>query len=244
MSDTTDPFVEWDAAYVLGMLSPDERRTFERHLATCDACRSAVTELAGMPGILGTLSSAEATALENLADDTHLSEEAHQPGQVQALARVAARRRRTSRRRTGGIGIGLAALGVVAGILFGTSVIAPANPTGSVVQTSSPSAEAPMTQVTPGVMTADLTITSKDWGTRFDWTCHYVDGAWTGGASAPSYDLVVTDKSGHQTTVATWTASGATAANLSASTGLRVGDIRSVEIRPAGSQTTLVKTAL
>ena len=35
-----DPYREWDAAYVLGALSPRDRRAFEQHLATCPACRS------------------------------------------------------------------------------------------------------------------------------------------------------------------------------------------------------------
>ena len=33
-----DEFSDWDAAYVAGLLSPDERRSFERHLAECPAC--------------------------------------------------------------------------------------------------------------------------------------------------------------------------------------------------------------
>ena len=30
-----DPYAMWDAAYVLGSLSGNERREFEAHLATC-----------------------------------------------------------------------------------------------------------------------------------------------------------------------------------------------------------------
>ena len=30
-------FAEWDSAYVLGALSPAERREYEEHLETCDA---------------------------------------------------------------------------------------------------------------------------------------------------------------------------------------------------------------
>ena len=49
---THDEFATWDAAYVLGALSPTERREFEAHLRECDRCSEAVSELAGMPGIL------------------------------------------------------------------------------------------------------------------------------------------------------------------------------------------------
>ena len=49
---STDAFAEYDAAYVLGALSPEDRRDYEAHLATCDDCARAVGELAGMPGLL------------------------------------------------------------------------------------------------------------------------------------------------------------------------------------------------
>jgi hypothetical protein len=58
-----DRYTEWDAAYVLGSLSPDERGEFEQHLAGCDRCRAAVGELAGMPGLLAQVPPAEAWAL-------------------------------------------------------------------------------------------------------------------------------------------------------------------------------------
>ena len=63
---TADRYTEWDAAYVLGALAPDERAEFEQHLATCGRCRAAVGELAGMPGLLAQVPAAEAWAL---ADD-------------------------------------------------------------------------------------------------------------------------------------------------------------------------------
>ena len=39
-------FAEWDSAYVLGALSPSDRREFEEHLEICELCRRAVAELA------------------------------------------------------------------------------------------------------------------------------------------------------------------------------------------------------
>ena len=35
MNAIPDKFADWDAAYVLGALSPAERREFETHLASC-----------------------------------------------------------------------------------------------------------------------------------------------------------------------------------------------------------------
>lgn len=61
---SADRYVEWDAAYVLGALAPDERAEFEQHLAGCDRCRAAVGELAGMPGLLTQVPPVEALAMD------------------------------------------------------------------------------------------------------------------------------------------------------------------------------------
>jgi anti-sigma factor RsiW len=46
--------------YVLGALSRAERYRFERHLASCAACRDELVGLAGLPGLLRRLTVAEA----------------------------------------------------------------------------------------------------------------------------------------------------------------------------------------
>ena len=63
MSGQSDRFATWDAAYVLGALSPAERREYEEHLADCSACQSAVSELAGMPGLLAQVPPEDAALL-------------------------------------------------------------------------------------------------------------------------------------------------------------------------------------
>ena len=65
-----DKFAQWDAAYVLGALSPAERREFEEHLASCPACQAAVSELVAIPGLLAQVSPADAAMLA-MADDNH-----------------------------------------------------------------------------------------------------------------------------------------------------------------------------
>ena len=62
---THDEYADWDAAYVLGALSVAERREFEEHLAGCAACRAAVAELAGMPGLLAQLPPGEVLAMDH-----------------------------------------------------------------------------------------------------------------------------------------------------------------------------------
>ena len=74
---STDEFAMYDAAYVLGALSPVERREFEDHLKVCAACASSVGELAGLPGLMSTVS------IEGLAAEV----EAQPQTQLPAVAR-------------------------------------------------------------------------------------------------------------------------------------------------------------
>lgn len=48
-----DRLGEWSAAYVLGALDSEDRRTFERHLDTCEACAADVASFAPIPSLLG-----------------------------------------------------------------------------------------------------------------------------------------------------------------------------------------------
>ena len=56
-------FGEWDAAYLLGALTPADRRAYEDHIAGCRICGTAVVELAGVPALLGTLPREQAPTL-------------------------------------------------------------------------------------------------------------------------------------------------------------------------------------
>lgn len=59
----THPYREWDGAYVMGSLSPSERREYERHLSTCAECTAEVASLAGISGILSGVPTEQAMAL-------------------------------------------------------------------------------------------------------------------------------------------------------------------------------------
>lgn len=243
MNETVDPFCDWDAAYVLGALSADDRRDFERHLARCPACAAAVAELAGIPGILTKIDAGAAVALSSAPNDEFLYDSRHEPDLVQKLARSAGRRRRRMRNWvTAGMAVA-AALLIVLGIVAGTAIHsatvlarAPASsaPSGTVVA---------MSQVQPNAMTADLRVTSKPWGTRFDWSCNY-GSTWAPDYAPQAYDLVITDASGVATTIATWSATGSRAMGLAASSGVHIADIRTVEIRAAGTTVPLVRGQL
>jgi hypothetical protein len=235
VNDTVDRFRDWDAAYVLGALGTDDRLAYERHLATCAECTAAVGELAGLPGILGKLPADDAVAMLSVPDDaplddSHLLGREHTPGLVQRLAGATARRRR--RIRFGMLG---GAVAVVALITAGGIAL-------TVPQTSA-TATVAMAPLSQNVITASMQVTKKGWGTRFDWSCSYQGDSWMS-ATPASYDLVVTDKAGTQTTVATWSSAGPHASGLSASSAIATSDIRSVEIRMSGTTTPLLREKL
>ncbi|CAN5217936.1 zf-HC2 domain-containing protein [soil metagenome] len=227
-----DEFREWDAAYVLGMLSPDDRRAFERHLTTCEPCSASVAELAGLPGILSALSTDEAVALTAVPDAETLHDSAHEAGLVQRLAAASVRRRRRVRWRIGGAAVLVAAAVAVGAFFVGSAATAPARAPAAVA----------MTPLVQHAVTANLAVTPKKWGTRLDWNCRYAKSF--DAAGAVDYDLVVTNRSGTETVVATWTAYGDAAKNLSASTSVPATDIRSVEIRLEGSTAALARAEL
>ena len=61
-----DPYALWDAAYILGSLSSNDRREYENHLSGCVPCRSAVGELSGMPALLAMLPSDEVASIDRV----------------------------------------------------------------------------------------------------------------------------------------------------------------------------------
>jgi hypothetical protein len=234
---TIDPFNEWDAAYVLGALSTDERREFERHFAGCANCASAVAELAGIPGILTMIDSVSAVTLMETPEDFNASQ--HNPELVQTLARLVSQEKRQSRRRVSigltGAAVVLIAFGVLAGSVIHTSRSSN-NSTASIAWGSA----VDMVPLSPVVMTAHLHITRKPWGTRFDWDCNYL-GTLSASYSPNSYDLVITDVTGKRYTIATWSSPGPKADGLVATSSVSITNIRTVEIVATGSSVPLVR---
>jgi anti-sigma factor RsiW len=89
----THEYAMWDAAYVLGSLSSDDRREFEAHLSTCQSCRDAVSELSGMPALLSRLDRDDVTAIdEGDANGFNMAAPLQMLGTL--LAKVGCRRRR------------------------------------------------------------------------------------------------------------------------------------------------------
>ncbi|ARU51520.1 hypothetical protein CBR64_08530 [Cellulosimicrobium cellulans] len=232
-----DPYREWDAAYVLGALSPRDRRAFEQHLTTCPACRAAVGELAGMPGILGMLTAEHADALTDGAGsgtgpDAAGGERDGAPGgdggTVVPLAAVAAgARRRRARRR---VLLSAAAVGlVVAGVAGGVAVTRPDDAPPPVAAGTT---EVALEPVGAADVRADLTLTPAAWGTRLDWSCSYPVGEWEDGAT---YQLVLVDDAGAREVVATWSSTDTGSSDgLGASSAVPVDGIARLELGVVG----------
>lgn len=226
-----DPYREWDAAYVLGALSPRDRRAFEQHLTSCPACREAVGELAGMPGILGMLTAEHADALVDGTGDAGVRSgtgNGSDDGVVVPLAVVAAgARRRQVRRRAL---LGAAAVGlVVAGVAGGVAVTRPDDAPPPVAAGTT---EVALEPVGAADVHADLTLTPAAWGTRLDWSCSYPVGEWEDGAT---YQLVLVDDAGTREVVATWSSTEAGSSDgLGASSAVPVDGIARLELGVVG----------
>jgi len=222
---------EWDAAYVLGALDAEDRRTYERHLAVCDRCRDAVADLAGMPALLALVPGDEApgVAEPESADVVDLSAVATR------LHRGQVRRRWTA----AAVAAGLLVVGGGAGWAV-SSAVAPDGGTS----VSATAATVDLTPVAGSGVTARLALDPVGWGTRLSWSCRYPSDAGapgrTAGAYGPygsgatTYALVLVDRAGRTTTVGTWAATGTGASGLHASTSVAARDVASVEIRLGG----------
>jgi Putative zinc-finger len=196
-----DRYSTWDASYVLGALSPGERREFEVHLQTCARCRGAVAELTGMPALLAMVGLEDVEALDHQAPDPPLRPELRE----QVLDRVRMRRRRSRWVTTAAIGLAAALLAI--------GLVVAIRPETVGLQQGSPAAVAmlEMSKVSETPINASISISSYTWGTRIDMACSYGDWGQRD-AAAQNLGMVVIGRDGSRTQIATWLGlSGATA---------------------------------
>jgi hypothetical protein len=217
---STDEFALYDAAYVLGALSPAERREFEDHLKGCAACASSVGELAGLPGLMSKVSEEQLTAEVEAPPETLLP----------ALAR-AVRRERGRRRLTVGAAAAAAACLIAVGAVALTNGDSPTRPpVASPSTTPAGTASLALSAVVPSPVTASARLVDMAWGTRIDLTCSYSAKGSSPAGGCP-YALVVIDRSGVAQQVATWKAPPGRKLTVMGATSLARQDIASVEVR-------------
>jgi hypothetical protein len=211
-----DAFRHHDAAYVLGSLSPADRHAFEDHLRTCEECRRAVAEVAGLPGLLARVGP---DVLEGPQD-----EPPDLPVPDTLLPRLRAEVRLSRwRRRAWSVAAAAAVTAVVAtGVAVGVSDRT--EPPAGAGQATALS----MTPLYDGPLRATLAMEDVAWGTRLSITCSY-ENAYYGGEQ-PAYALVVTTRDGSEQ-VATWKAVPGREVTVDAATASRSSEITSVEVR-------------
>ncbi|KHK99605.1 hypothetical protein LK09_01970 [Microbacterium mangrovi] len=225
-------FHEWDAAYLLGALSAADRRAYEEHLASCPSCAAAVADLAGVPALLGAVPRDEALALLDEVD-ARSAETRTVPDLVPALAgRV--RRIRLRRRWLTALVASAAAVVVAVGAMFVPSLITPV-----AAPTVTASLHQPAASSTRLPLTADVTLTTKKWGTSIGMVCRWTASA-SGGYERWDYGLWIVTAGGKAQRVATWTAGPGDVVRTTDSTSVPVADIVRIELRSSDGRTVLL----
>lgn len=238
MNQAVDKYREWDAAYVLGSLSADDRREFERHLPSCAGCTSAVAELAGMPGFLMKIDANTAGALVQTSELENVFALPLEP--IRSLARAAIKRRgRLRRQMAAGMAVAAGVIMVI-GLFIGSNMQSSDNHPANQVANIAIGTKITMVPLETNAIVVDMQVSKKRWGTQFSWNCAYGGDSLSAKASQ-SYDLVITDASGVVTTVASWNQAGTSAKGLVASTGIPLAKIKMVEVRYSDTHAPVVR---
>lgn len=245
----SDPFGDWDASYVLGALSPAERREFEEHLATCAECQTSIAELAGMPGLLAQLPPGDAAALAKSAD---LDVDASPTGgpdsgdpsasdiSVPATLLPGVVRLDRQRRQLLQTVMGLAAALVLLAGLVGVAAV---HGQFALSRSSSPYRLA-FSPVVPTTITAVVDVVPHATGTELRVECQYPSDSPGQPYEQRDYAIVVTDVAGRSTPIRTWTARPNRLMTPEATTPLPVNKIAAVEIRPVNSPQAVLRATL
>lgn len=179
MSNEHERFETWSAAYTLGALEPEERREFERHLATCDECASAVASFAPLPGLIAQVEPAD---LE------------HRPDPVRAdLIAARARREHQNLSRSRQTWRFAAVAGAAAAAVLAILLVSPLGSDDVPVPEQA-------TITDSATDTATVTTLDHEWGTELNVEL-------TGLPMRSFYQLWAIDTEGTWSTAATWKAS-------------------------------------
>jgi len=226
-----DPFLDYDAAYVIGALDPPDRRAFEKHLVGCARCSAAVSELAGMPGLLAQVPTEQMLAPRPVPESP--------PDTLLPRLAAAIKRQRRRRQVLGGL-VGIAAATVLAtgAVLTAGSLSSKEDPSGTSGTTLA------MSAVVASPVTASVRMESVAWGTRLNLDCSYreptaSEGKW----GERTYRLVVVPRDGGAVQqVAQWKALPGQRVVLPGSTNLALDEMQDIRLLNS-SGTTLLHVA-
>lgn len=228
-----DPYVMWDAAYVLGSLSAAERREFEAHLAHCPACREAVADLSGVPALLSQLGPDEVAAI-NDAGPRSVTPELSPELLTSLLAKVSWRRRRT--RIVTWVASAAAAVVLAIGVFVGVQGYSSSSSSQQVTASA-----APMAQVGTTLLTSTVQLSSQHWGTSINLRCVCLAPL---NAHHDTLAMVVVGRDGSQTRLATWVAEPGHTATPAGSISTPVDQIAAVQVVAAESGQVLLQHSM
>lgn len=232
MTGTADPYREWDAAYLLGSLSPSERREYERHLSECAECAAEVGAMAGMPGILSAVPSDRAMELAAPAPG-------EAPDLMPTLVVATDRIRRRARIR-------IAALVATAAAVVGIAVWEVPRIAGQSPE-AEPGRSVTLTRTVSRPLSASARLVPEPWGTKIEAVCRYDAVPPSPGQQGPrsvEYAMYVTDRAGSSIRVATWLASPGAEAAPYATTTLPLEQIAAIDIRSMRTGAVLLQARL
>jgi anti-sigma factor RsiW len=228
-------YAMWDAAYVLGSLSPTDRREYEAHLSVCPSCSQAVAELSGMPALLSKLDGGTVAAINSGEQTAELSAPA--PNMLPSLLSTVRRRRNRSRLvawSSGSVAAALLAIGVFVGVANHSPTTPSAPPQASV-------SALPMSQIGTTALASTVSVRSQNWGTFIDLNCVCLAPVY---AHHDKLAMVVVNRDGSHSQLATWTAEPGHTANPAGSTSTPVDQIAAVQIVSADNGQVLLQRSL
>jgi hypothetical protein len=226
VSDVNDPFIENDAAYVMGALTDEDRLAFEAHLVDCPRCTQSVAELSGMTDLLDKVPLARI-----------LEPAMHRESPPDLLLPLLIGAARAQRRRRA---VSLAMSGAVAASLVALAIVIGVNQNGS---TPPAGVSVAMTAVKPAAVTATLQVAPAPWGSRVSLDCRWV-GATTGADAGVKkvYRLVAVPRDGGAVqTLAQWEVLPGQDAKVVGSTNLAASGIASIELRAVADDSVLLR---
>ncbi|MTE14726.1 zf-HC2 domain-containing protein [Nocardia aurantiaca] len=221
-----DGYATWDGAYVLGALARDDRREYEEHLTGCESCRTAVSKLAGLPGLLALVD--PDTAVSVAAQEDPPSTVPPPPERLlpALMAQAAA-----SRRRRRWWSIGGPVLAAAAAVMIAVPV------TMSLARDEGPAlvqqvvAQGPLKPQTDTPIQATFKVMSINGQTRVDMWCEYPPSDEKDEVYLWTLALWVTRDDGVQSKLAEWTVKSGQTLTLDGTASARPEQLKTVEIR-------------